>query len=89
MEYKKFGNTLIVRLDRGEEVVDRLLELARREHITLASVNGLGAADDVTVGVTSRPPRSTNPTSSRENMRSSLSTAPSPPRRTSPMVISI
>ena len=50
MEYKKFGNTLIVRLDRGEEVVDRLLELARREHITLASVNGLGAADDVTVG---------------------------------------
>lgn len=28
MEYKKFGNTLIVRLDRGEEVVDRLLELA-------------------------------------------------------------
>ena len=31
MEYKKFGNTLIVRLDRGEEVVDRLLELARRE----------------------------------------------------------
>ena len=30
MEYKKFGNTLIVRLDRGEEVVDRLLELARR-----------------------------------------------------------
>ena len=51
MEYQKFGNTLIVRLDRGEEVVDRLLELARREHITLASVNGLGAADDVTVGV--------------------------------------
>ena len=51
MEYQKFGNTLIVRLDRGEEVVDRLLELARREHITLASVNGLGAADEVTVGV--------------------------------------
>lgn len=23
MEYQKFGNTLIVRLDRGEEVVDR------------------------------------------------------------------
>ena len=35
MEYKKVWNTLIVRLDRGEEVVDRLLELARREHITL------------------------------------------------------
>lgn len=51
MEYKKFGNTLIVRLDRGEEIVERLLELARREHITLACVHGLGAADQVTVGV--------------------------------------
>ena len=51
MEYKKFGNTLLVRLDRGEEIVERLLELARREHITLASVHGLGAADQVTVGV--------------------------------------
>ena len=70
-------------------MVDRLLELARREHITLASVNGLGAADDVTVGVYFPATQEYKPTSSRENMRSSLSTAPSPPRRTSPMVISI
>ena len=35
MEYQKFEHTLIVRLDRGEEIVDCLLDLARREHITL------------------------------------------------------
>lgn len=30
MEYQKFEHTLIVRLDRGEEIVDCLLDLARR-----------------------------------------------------------
>ena len=89
MEYKKFGNTLIVRLDRGEEVVDRLLELARREHITLASVNGLGAADDVTVGVYFPATQEYKSNQFQGEYEISLSTAPSPPRRTSPMVISI
>lgn len=51
MEYQKFGSTLMVRLDKGEEIVDRLLALAARERITLASVNGLGAVNEVTVGV--------------------------------------
>ena len=37
MEYQKFGNTLIVRLDRGEEVVDRLLELGGERGLALGS----------------------------------------------------
>ena len=51
MEYQKFEHTLIVRVDRGEEIVDCLLDLSRPEHITLASVNGLGAVNQVTAGV--------------------------------------
>ncbi len=51
MKYKRFGNTLVVRIDRGEEILDKLRELAEKESIKLASVSALGATNDFTVGV--------------------------------------
>ena len=51
MEYKRFGSTLVVRLDRGEEILEQVRVLAEREHIRLAAVQALGAVDDFTVGV--------------------------------------
>lgn len=51
MKYKRFGNTLVVRIDRGEEILDRLHELSEKESIKLASVSALGATNDFTVGV--------------------------------------
>ena len=51
MDYKRFGDTVIARLDRGEEVHEQLRLIAQKENIKLAQVSGLGAADDVTVGV--------------------------------------
>ena len=51
MEYQRFGNTLYVRMDRGEEIMDDLRRLALRENIRLAAVTGLGAVDRFTVGV--------------------------------------
>lgn len=44
MEYKVFGNTVVARIDRGEEILDKLRELAEKEQIKLASVQALGAA---------------------------------------------
>ncbi len=51
MKYKRFGNTLVVRIDRGEEILEKLRELAEKESIKLASVSALGATNDFTVGV--------------------------------------
>lgn len=51
MEYKKFGNTFGVRLDPGEEVMSSLESLARKENIRLAIVNGIGATNEVVLGV--------------------------------------
>ena len=51
MEYKRFGDKIFVRIDRGEEILGQVEALARREGIRLASVQALGALDDFTVGV--------------------------------------
>lgn len=51
MDYKRFGNTIIARLDKGEEILEQLEVISKKENIRLASVSALGATDDITVGV--------------------------------------
>lgn len=51
MEYKKFDNTIIARIDKGEEILEKLKEIAEKENIKLANINALGAINDFTVGV--------------------------------------
>lgn len=53
MNYKRMGNTIIARIDRGEEIHEQLKNLALKENIKLASVQGLGATNNFTVGVLS------------------------------------
>ena len=51
MEYRRFGNTIVTRIDRGEEILTALQEIAEAEGIRLASISALGATNDFTVGV--------------------------------------
>lgn len=51
MEYRRFGDKIVVRIDKGEELCAALLELAEKENIRMAGVTGIGASDDVTLGV--------------------------------------
>ena len=42
MEYRKFGETYYVRMDKGDEIIGGILELCQREHIRSACFSGIG-----------------------------------------------
>jgi predicted DNA-binding protein with PD1-like motif len=50
MEFTQFGSQYVVRLDKGEEVVETLKTFCKGRNISLASVSGIGAAGEVEVG---------------------------------------
>ncbi|MCI2110712.1 MAG: DNA-binding protein [Acidaminococcaceae bacterium] len=54
MEYKKFGDDYIIRMNRGEELLTDLQEVCEKEKITLGSVQGIGALGEITIGVFDR-----------------------------------
>ncbi len=51
MDYKRFGKTIVARIDKGEEILQQLEVISKKEEIQLASVSALGATNDITVGV--------------------------------------
>ena len=51
MEYRKFNNQIIVRIDKGEEIIEKIKEVALKENIKLANINALGATNNFVVGV--------------------------------------
>ena len=51
MEYRRFDNQIIARIDKGEEIQEQLKLIALKENIALATVNALGAVGNFTVGV--------------------------------------
>ena len=42
MEYKRFGSKILVRIDKDEEILEKVKELALKEKIRLAAVQALG-----------------------------------------------
>lgn len=51
MEYRRFDNVIVARLDKGEEILEKIKEISLKEDIRLANINALGATNDITVGV--------------------------------------
>ena len=51
MQYRQFGNTYMVRIDRGEEIIGKLREFCEAEGIRLGRVEAIGAADQAVLGV--------------------------------------
>jgi len=50
MQYKRFATTYVIRLERGDEIVDRLRVFVEKEEITGGFFYGLGAVKNVSLG---------------------------------------
>ena len=51
MEYKRYDDKIVLRLDKGDEITESVIKVAEKENIGAGSVSGIGATDDFTVGV--------------------------------------
>lgn len=43
MEYKKMGNVLAIRADRGQEILSSIQEICEKENVQVGIVSGIGA----------------------------------------------
>ena len=51
MKFKKFGNKWVVRIDKGEEVIQTIKKVCEDNKIKSGSLSGIGATDRATVGL--------------------------------------
>jgi len=51
MKYIKDGKSYIVRIDRGEEILDKLNEFVKETDLKAATITGIGACSEVELGV--------------------------------------
>ncbi len=54
MEYRKYEKDYVLRIDRGEEILQAVSQVCEKENIRLGTVNGIGAVGEVTLGVFNR-----------------------------------
>lgn len=51
MDYRRYQDRIVLRLDAGDEVCDCLKTVAKKECIITGSISGIGGADKLTVGI--------------------------------------
>ena len=51
MDYRKFNDKILVRLEKGEEIVESIRNLAFKEKIKLGTISGIGAVNKATIGL--------------------------------------
>ena len=51
MEYRRFNDKYVVRLNKGEEIIESLTKLCEENDIKLGRVTGIGATNKVKIGL--------------------------------------
>ncbi len=51
MKSKKFNNRYLIRIDRGEEIIESLRNFCEKENIKLGIITGIGATNRVKIGL--------------------------------------
>ena len=51
MDYRKFGSSYYIRMDRGDEIVSQIRDVCRREGISSATFAGIGGCQDAEIQV--------------------------------------
>lgn len=51
MKYREYYDNVLVRIEKGEDVVEKLFELVEKLQLKNGSISGIGASDNITVGL--------------------------------------
>jgi predicted DNA-binding protein with PD1-like motif len=51
MEYRRFGNEVVARLDKGEEIIAKIIEISEKENIKLGNISAIGAVNEFEIGL--------------------------------------
>ena len=49
MEYRKFGDTYYVRLDRSDEIISSIMGICEKEHVESAIYSGIGGCSEAQI----------------------------------------
>jgi hypothetical protein len=49
MDYRKYGEVYYIRMDRGDEIVDKILDICRKENIKSAIYSGIGGCGEAEI----------------------------------------
>lgn len=68
MIYKRFDDKLVIRLLKGDKLVESIKEIFNKENIKAGSITGLGAVDKLDMGFFNPTTKEYNPLIFEENM---------------------
>jgi hypothetical protein len=49
MDYRKYGEVYYIRMDRGDEIVDKILDICWKENIKSAIYSGIGGCEEAEI----------------------------------------